>query len=172
MYLGFRNLNRILKMDFHTKQVVAQYGQIAGDKGSPLLFKAQHCVRIDDLTNDIYLFNNNGDREQRMPSTIVRFRQPENSNDNLIKIWEFPCEIDQNAPAQALAGGSVYQLPDKSILACMGMAGRIFIVTPAKKILWNAIPEAKTENGDWIIQQEYRTSYIWNKGTLSRFLFN
>lgn len=172
LYLGFRNLNRVIKMRYPSREVLAVYGEKVPvrNKVDGFLFRAQHCVRADS-NGIIYMFNNNGDRERNVSSEIVKFKQPADPSGNLEKFWQFSCDIDSNVPGLALSGGSVLELPDGSILANMGMWGRTFIVTPDKKIAWNALPEFKTPSDTWAPQPEYRANYVEKTDQLRSFIF-
>lgn len=173
IYISFRNMNRIVKINYPEGKIVASYGkqfnpERAGIKKMP--FRAQHSCRVTD-DGRLYLFNNNTDRDNNVSSYVDIFRQPESGDQQLTKLWEFPCNIDSNAAACATSGGSVYMLSDESILVGMGIAGRAFIVNPEKNVLWNALPEFKDDQNKWVPQPQYRVSNIEHISDLDKFIF-
>jgi len=172
IYASLRNCDRIIKIKYPEGIIIANYGlyldsngKIAGEK----LFHAQHCAKLIP-GGDLILFNNNTDRERNVTSYIQRFSQPADGKGNLVKQWEFGCDIDKEAPSCGMGGGSVSLLPGGAILAGMGLAGRCFIVSPEKQILWNAIPEYKTDVNTWQLLPVYRNTFIPNKEYILKFI--
>jgi hypothetical protein len=178
LYLSYRNLNRIQRINYFTQEVINDYGKIINPEKLRQnnvvprgLFCAQHSVRV---TQDglLYLFNNNTDRDVVNPSTIAVFKQPQTGASGLTKMWEFSCDIDSFASAGTGTGGSVQMLEGGSIMACMGISGRVFVVNPQKQIIWNAIPYSyDREKKQWSPLFLYRASAIENKRNLKKFIF-
>lgn len=167
IYLSFRNTNNILKIAYPSGHVIADYEQ----KDNPL-FEAQHSCRIAG-NGDLYLFNNNASKNKNplnAISYIARFEEPADGSNQLKKLWEYSCKIDAEARSCSLSGGSVYELKDGSMLSCMGMEGRVFIVSPDQKLIWNALPEQRPQ-GEWRVWQQYRASFIENAAMLDKFIF-
>ena len=104
-------------------------------------------------------------------SYISMFREPAIKGTPLIKAWEFSCAIDDNAPSGASVGGSVELLHDGSVIACTGTAGRVFIVSPDKKILWNAVPEVFGDNA-WRPLRQYKVGVIEDAQLLEKLIFH
>lgn len=164
IYASLRNCDRVIKIKYPEGQITAQYGLYLDKDGKQTgekLFHAQHCVKVTP-NGDILLFDNNTIRERGVNSYIDRFAQPDDSTQNLRIVWQYSCNIDTNALSFALAGGGISLLPDNSLLVGMGTSGRCFIISPEKKILWNAIPEIKTETGIWTVLTVYRNYPILN----------
>ena len=60
------------------------------------------------------------------------------------------------------SGGSVFELPDRSILCCMaGNYSKVFIVDRDKKVTWSALPEQwGIAEKKWKAMPGYRASII------------
>jgi len=185
IYIGYRNLSCILKIEYPSGKLLAAYGKTmhpekarkAGVMYSKV-FNAQHCVRLSK-EGSIYLFNNNSDhfinekRELNPTSTIQMFKEPTEATEGLTKLWEFSCDIDTFAAPGSGTGGSVQMLDNKNILVGMGLAGRTFIVNPEKHITWNAVCYYRPIlNGKWDIMPMYRVYGIENKKDLYELIFN
>ncbi len=118
-------------------------------------------------------------------------QEPRNAKEGLKKVWEYTCSADgvpehsgmmndregrippgakmimppegSMPTRRPTSGGSVQELADHSLFVCMNTEfSKMFIVTPAKKILWSAVAEkyfpAKNFWGTTI--QQYRANLI------------
>ena len=181
IYLSFRNINRVVKINYATKEVLAAYGepyhaneQIYGSG----LFYGQHACKTNREGN-MYLFNNNNpgsatsDTDYTKISSIVLFKEPVNKTDTITKLWEFTCDIDSLAPSFTPGGGGVIELLNSNYLVCMASAARNFIVDKNKKIQWNAIlMNNNIENGWENYFAGYRSSIIETMKQTEQLLFN
>jgi hypothetical protein len=170
IYLSFRNYSRVVKLEYPSGKIVANYAGAGIDeyKGE-VLFRAQHNVSLT-TDGDIYMFDNNTDRERNVESYVRIFRE-DTANATLVKIWDFSCKIDSFADACGQAGGSVFMLQDRDILVSMGNAGRTFIVSHDKKILFNMVHQRKEGSGGWVNQVQYRSKCIVNLNYIKKYLF-
>jgi arylsulfotransferase ASST len=167
VYMGFRNLGRIVKIDYPGGKVLAAYGEVF-KKGTPQkgfdLFCSQHCI---DRTKDGYLmvFNNNSCRDS-VP-TVVLIKEPVSVTDSAKKVWEYTCTAQTGAANGFPSGGNVMELPDSSLFICMGSDyAKLLIVNRDKKVLWSALPE-KYDEGDkkWKVPARmYRANIISRQG--------
>lgn len=159
VYVGLRNLNRIIKIEKKTGKVVDAWGD-KRSSSSPAKYVAlnrQHDANIlDDGT--IAVFNNNDyPGLDSFARVLILSQQARDSNS---VIWSFDCDfdsVDRHAPR---TGGNVDQLKNGNLLVCMGTPGRIFEVTRDKKIVWSAtvIPNGRT--GDIFFHRLYRAHYV------------
>jgi hypothetical protein len=97
-------------------------------------------------------------------------REPTTPKGSLTKLWEYECTLDsmteeERSSLKFKTGGSVSELPDQSLLCCMGgNYSKIFIVNREKKILWSAIPEQWNEmERKWKRKNGYHASIITRK---------
>jgi hypothetical protein len=169
VYNSFRDINKIIKINYPDKKPLAEYSNVNGKQ----LLMGQHNCRINKDGN-LYLFNNNfannGKRMEGPPSSVLILKEPGNTKDEMTIEYAFDCDIDKEAGATAKGGGSVGELADGSILVCMGTVNRMFIVRD-KDVLWNAFTEMKNE-GRWLQQSNYRVSAVEGMDDLMKLIFN
>ncbi len=191
IYISFRNLNRIIKIQYPSGKVLETYGKRYTPGGNSQLinglFCGQHSCR-QSQDGYLYLFNNNICHMRALP-TILMLKQPAPDSDELEKVWEFECPMEDLGPNETTAGyfnfgGSVFEMPDRSFFVCMGGSyGKVFIVNRDKQILWSAQPEkwdraaskwikdgvlvdGKVREGSYrasIISHDELESLIWNE---------
>lgn len=173
LYVSFRDINRIVKVDYLSGAILDMYGEVVNNDLSITMqspFYNQHCIRIDKYTNHLYLFNNNVCNtvgiNSGSVSHITLFGQGKRG---LEPLWDYAC--DTVSPERPLSSrlGSVALLKDECILVNMGIASRMFIVDTNKRILWNAIPYVK--NGVENLMTPYRINHI-PIDDIGRFVFH
>ena len=161
IYVSFRDINRIVKIQYPSGKVLNTYGALYTPGGPAYLvnglFCGQHNCRLSQ-DGYLYMFNNNLCNPKSNP-TILMLREPVTEKDSLQKVWEYVCpmdEVHENKQAGILfnSGGSVAELADSSFFVCMGSAyGKVFIVNRDKALLWCAQPEKwDITNGKWANQ--------------------
>jgi len=167
VYLSYRNLSRIIKIDHKSGKIVEQYGENfkpgSSSKGYGF-FCNPHGVRIS-TDGSMYFFNNNSCWNTDSLPTIVVLKEPVNKSDSLKKVWEYTCTVEGDYSKRFGAGGSVVQMEDRSMFVCMGNAfSKIFIVTPQKKVTWSALPERHVETDNiWVNVKQYKANIITRK---------
>ena len=179
IYLGFRNLSRILKIKYPEGTVLNDYRNIykdGADGMSGVLFCYQHACKLSQ-DGDLYLFNNNlcmiG-----VPPRIIKLQMPAKGDEWLKKTWEIDCPvppINMANPMQFVAGGNVMELPDKSIFASLygDLYSNIFIVNEQKMIIWSAIPEKwNATTAKWEGIDMYRASIFTDQKQLEQLVFD
>lgn len=171
IYLGFRNLNRIMKIQYPTGKVLGIYGDVY-KPGTPHtgegLFCNQHSIRRS-MEGYLYIFNNNSCMLRDSMPTIAMFKEPESASDPLKKVWEYRCTVSNDVLYVFrnifISGGSAKELPDGSIYANMSSSySKLFIVNRNKHEKWAALPERFMEPDDkWVPIHEYRSDIISRK---------
>jgi len=149
LLVSFRNLNRIIKIQYPSGKLLETYGKCYAPAGDRSLrngiFCGQHNCRLSK-DGYLYLFNNNICHTRALP-TIVILKPPAPGSDSMEKIWEYECPMEELGPNETTAGyfnfgGSAFEMPDRSFFVCMGgRYGKLFIVNRDKTILWSAQPE-------------------------------
>jgi len=170
VYVGFKNISRIVKIKYPEGTVARSYGEMYAPGTTAQgngLFCDQHSVRASE-DGLIYLYNNNGCHDNENPSVLM-LREPKEKNGRLQEVWSYQCNSDEvkispkimemekrkeemkkgvdnkNQDAFMLhptTGGNVLEMPDHSLFVAMNSeAPKIFIVNQDKQLLWNAIPE-------------------------------
>lgn len=176
-YTSYRNIGRIIKAEYPSGRMLAQYGYDINNDGSVLtgnIFSQHNCNLNSD--GNLILFNNNfkmhlstAEREKDCVPAVVVFKEPAAEDKTLLRIWEFKTDIDTFTKPMSSGGGSVRELDKGDYLVCTGLPGRNFIVSADKKILWNVVTWQK-EKGEWKPASGYRISPI-RKEDLPKILF-
>ncbi len=178
IYIGFRDISRIVKISYPSGKVLAQYGENytkSNDVIDSELFYSHHNNTITSdgkllLYNNNVLIRNNKFPKEGAVSSILLLNEPGPADSTLSVFWEFKCDIDTFTKSFTLTGGSVAELRDKSFLVSMGSINRNFIVTRKKEIVWNAVYLKKGEKG-WESQSNYKTSAIESLSDLEKLIF-
>ena len=180
IYVSCRNISRIIKVQYPSGKILKVYGKLykADTPGyDNKLFYHQHNCR---LTKEGYLsVYNNNDRYPGSLPTLLLMQEPVSEQDTLKKVWEYACTIDDKYKFESVpdfgSRGSLMELPDQSMLACMTSVEytKIFIVSRDKKILWSAMPERwNADEHRWKSYFEYSTFMIINKKELERLIWS
>lgn len=173
IYVSFHNIDRIIKLTYPGGDVLNTYGQLYEPGNLEIrngLFCGQHGCRISQ-EGYIYLCNNNTcNRLCGQLPTILIMKEPTTPEGQLKKVWEYECTLDsmseeEQSKLKFETGGSVFELPDRSIFSCMGGTySKVFIVSRDKKILWSAIPEQwNVIEEKWKVMPGYKASIITRK---------
>ncbi len=167
IYIGFRDISRILKVEYPSGKVSSVYGDCfkpgchATGEG---IFCGQHSIgrTMDGL---LYVFNNNSCLHTDSLPTIVLLKEPEHPNQPLEKVWEYTCPVEPKAPLKFNSGGNVIELADSTLYINMGSQySKLLIINRNKKILWSAMPERFIETDKiWAPIHQYRTNIIDRK---------
>ncbi len=180
IYIGYRNISRILKLKYPENTVVASYGESyklgEKDKGNGLYCR-QHSVRKSG-DGYLYLFDNNCCIGGEAMPRVQKYQETSNDITGLKKIWEYEGTIegivrDTNVKYNFQTGGNVLELKDKSLFINMStIYSKVFILDTNKNILWGAIPERwNTIDKKWEMVYQYRASIIENRGQLEQMVW-
>jgi hypothetical protein len=192
IYIGFRDISRIIKIKYPEGTVLAEYGANFENSDQVLcnnFFCGQHRIAINS-DGDLCLYNNNAIANGADPKIVV-LKEAKDKTGGLQKIWEFNCTtegmsagelqtyerlkeqtnmLNRVNPASAKAtrltsGGNVVPLRGDSYFASMsGLFAKCFIVDKNKQIVWSAVPEMKLyPEGPWTAIATYRESIISDK---------
>jgi hypothetical protein len=158
VYVGFRDISRIVKVEKATGKVVDSWGQVSPTikAHQQVAFHQQHDAQILDDGN-IAIFNNNDyPGRDSVPSVIIFSQQPEDSG-NII--WKYTCRDSINKRASR-TGGNVEQLKNGNLLVCMGNLDRMFEITMDKRIVWQAEIKPNEKRSFSYLHRLYRAHYI------------
>ena len=180
IYIGFRNISRIVKVKYPEGKVLDTYGELykpdVPEAGNGL-FCRQHCVRHSP-DGYLYLYDNNSCAHSGI-SRIVKLEEPAIPGGGLKKIWEYGCTTEGVLPGQQVSfqfavGGNVTELPDQCLFVNMSTSySKVFILSPDKDLLWSAIPEkwnARMKRWDMVYQ--YRASIITSRKDLENLVWS
>ena len=149
VYLSYRNLNRIIKIDYQSGKVLNTYGEIYKRGVLPSksngLYCNQHGIRRSQ-DGYIYLFNNNLCQYSDPRPSVIMMREPASEKDTLKTVWEYKCDADKYKRG-FYSGGIGIELPDRSMFICLGSDyAKLMIVNRDKKTLWSALPETYSKD--------------------------
>jgi len=160
VYVGFKDISRIVKVEKKTGRVVDSWGEQPTVGVGPMHHAAihtQHDAAIQD-DGSIMVFNNNDHPGQDSVPGVVIFSQAPDSNGEVI--WRYDCDMDPSVRAAGRTRGNVELLKNGNILVCTGSVGTIFEVTRDKKIVWEAAYKWKDFPGYKFSHMLYRAHYI------------
>lgn len=159
VYVGFRNLGRIIKIEKKTGNVIDSWGDKSAASGAAkyVQIHQQHDANLlDDST--IAVFNNNDYPGADSFASVVIIKQQ--STDGNYVAWKFNCDFDSLDKHAERNGGNVDELKNHNLLVCMGNMNRIFEVTRNKKIVWEATLIPNGRSGEMFFRRLYRAHYI------------
>lgn len=138
IYLSFRDISRIIKIDKITKKIIASYGFKLKDEDDLYetdLFRLQHDIQLLE-NNDMLIFNNNDiDRDKVSCIEIVSF--PVSKNDSFKLKWKFDINYDKESLGKIQRMGGVKIMPNGNYLICEGSNNRVVEINQKKEILWD-----------------------------------
>ena len=190
IYISFRDISRITKIQYPTGKVLATYGKRyfpgSDRRMKNGLFCYQNSCRVSQ-DGYLYMFNNNSCHSRSLP-TIVMLKEPTSEKDSMKKVWEFECPMEELGPNETTQGyfnfgGNVSEMPDSAFFVCMGgLYGKVFILSRDKKILWSGQPEKwDRTTGKWtkegvlvdagMREGSYRASII-DRGELEKMVWS
>jgi len=164
VYIGFRDLSRIVKIDKATKKVTMSYGEKfpSGDaEAANNLFRKQHDGTIT-TRNTLLIFNNNEaavKEGERAVSSLIEIK--ENAAPDDTTLWSFALNFDSQTTGWSSGGGNVTELPNSNFLLCAGTLNRVLEVTRDKEIVWDALIQSfSAGSGAWKPFPQYRCSWL------------
>jgi hypothetical protein len=162
-WAGFRDLNRVVKIDRFTGKVVASYGTRMPSGEAQFadgFFRRQHDVCV--LRNgNIAVFNNDSIADPAAVSSVVIFSQANTPGEESKLVWRFSCKFDSLSNGRSERAGGIEELPNGNYLINMGSLNRCIEISPSKQITWDVFVESwSKEKNTWIAFNQYRSHYI------------
>lgn len=165
IYVGFRDLSRIVKVDKGSKKVKMSYGEKfpSGEaRVANSAFRKQHDGTITKRKT-LLIFNNNepATKEgERSVSKLIEVKEDIGPNDSAV-IWSFALDFDNLTTGFSPGGGNVTELPNSNLLLSAGTLNRILEVTRDKEVVWDALLMMRVRNDpNWRPFPQYRCSWI------------
>jgi len=166
VYISFRNVSRIIKLNKKTGEVVCSWGEHMTYNGAPNadgFFCKQHGAVLMRNGN-IGVFDNRDPRAVATGgepySSVVIFTQPTAKSNSKV-VWKYDFKQDN----LSVRGGNVDELKNGNLLVCMGMINKVYEITPNKRIVWTAeIERRKDVNGNWFpfpVDRAHYTSSLY-----------
>lgn len=162
LFVSFRDLSRIVKLDKKTKKIERSYGEEypSGEATVFVDMKNQHDASPTDR-NTFYTFNNNGFMDMKTVSSILEVQDEVNKGRSAV-IWKFDLNFDTLTKGKSINGGNIVELPNKNLLFCAGALNRIFEITKSKEIVWDALLYSHGINAQdtWQPFSQYRCNWV------------
>lgn len=163
LYVSFRNVSRVIKIDRKSGNVLWSIGtKMASGEATygDGLFSYQHTPRL--LPNgNLLMYNNNTGTTPDKISSVLELSLPDSAGNPPRKVWEFPCNFGSVAESFSPGQGAVELLPNGNILAGMGAVNRIFEIKRDKKIVWECFSEQYSPQSAWWAPiTKYRMSFV------------
>ncbi|MCD6013621.1 MAG: hypothetical protein K0Q79_3483 [Flavipsychrobacter sp.] len=179
IYLSMVGISRIVKIEYPSGKVLAEYGTtypgkdtcpVAGTApqlGQLLansMFCNQHSLKLGD-DNCLYVCSTrklpgNGSGEVFNCPVVLKMKQ---SRGSLEKVWEFSCDaIIKNLQGTMGGGGNVVLMPGGRLFISVGIPyDGMYIVDTKKQVHWSAGVETyDPQKNSWIPYVKYRASII------------
>jgi len=138
VYISYRDISRIIKIEKKTKKIVASYGFKLKDEdeiAETALFRLQHDIQYFG-NNDFLIFNNDLIDSGKISSVeVVQF--PDKNKDSFKLKWKFDLNYMKDFEGKVERMGSVKKLSNGNYLICAGSANRILEVSEKKEVLWD-----------------------------------
>ena len=139
VYIGFRDISRVIKINKATKKITASYGKKLNHADSLVcetdLFSFPHNATVLD-NDDIMVLNNNDSRNGKISSVEI-FEQPANFKEKIKSKWSFKFNFDSLNSGKSFKLGNIKILDNGHLLINQGSNNRIVEITKDKEILWD-----------------------------------
>jgi hypothetical protein len=160
VYVGFRDISRIVKIDKATGLVADSWGAPVKYGHPPLhglpIHQQHEATILDD--GHIMVFNNNDyPREDSIPSVLIFSQQPSDSGR---VIWRYDYDLPHAMRVMSRTGGNADMLPDGHILVCTGTIGEIAELTMDHRQVWHATIRPRDIPGFHYSYRLYRAHYV------------
>ena len=135
LYVSFRYLDRVIKVDHKTGAVLSSYGTQEGANragSTNALFHRQHSPHVWE--NSLYLYDNGtGKKADTLSAALIL----EMGEDNTAQVrWRFPLDFGHRRNSWSESKGDIDRLSDRLVLVDMGSLPRTLVVDTAQGILW------------------------------------
>ncbi len=162
IYLGFRDISRIIKINKTTKQIISSYGKKLNNADSLVnetnLFSYPHDAKV--LQNNHIMVLNNNDFVNNKISTLEIFEQPKNNKQTIKPNWSFSFKFDSLNNGKSMKLGNVKLMNNGNYLINQGSNNRIVEITKNKKVLWDMmLYRFDSEKNKWTNAGPYRIDY-------------
>ncbi len=176
VYVSFKNLSQILKVQYPSGKVVTAMGKTfkaASHELADATFCEQHAIKVA-ANGHLLMFNNNMCNLAE-PISLLEIKEAKTAS-GFTKIWEYAIP-NPSAPARRptmTQGGNIIELPDGNIFAsdCTPYAN-LYIVNNAKQVQWQASAKKwNTRTQQWTDNPQYRCSIIPNRKKLEQLILS
>lgn len=161
LYVGYRDLSRIMKVDKKTGKVLKSYGEnYPGTKEKFIAadFRKQHGTFLTSHQTILLFNNNNTGPADKTISSVMELDNGDVLTGDAV-LWRFSLDFDTLTAGKGVSGGNVLELKNQNVFVCAGTLNRIFEVTRKKEIVWDAFVEARRAGESWQAAPQYRANF-------------
>ena len=165
VYVGFRDISRIVVIDKKSKQVIESYGgsdvveELHSANG---FFRRQHdALPLSD--GNLAVFNNDSIMDPEVVSSVVIFSRISQDNPHSVKILDFKMDFDSLTNGKSAKTGNLNEMENGNILVCLGSINRSIELTRSGEVVWSMFIEQFDERlGKWKEFPQYRVSHAYS----------
>lgn len=148
VYMSFRDISRIIKIDKKSKNIVASYGQKLKSEDDVIetdLFRLQHDIQYLG-NNQLLIFNNNEIAKGKISAIeVVSF--PKAKGEKFELKWKFDLNYDKFSEGKVDRMGGVKIMPNGNYLVCEGSSNRVVEINKKGELLWDFCIEQINADG-------------------------
>lgn len=157
VYVGFRDISRIVVIDKKTKKVIESYGAPGGfsePHAAVGFFRRQHdALRLSD--GNMAVLNNDSIMDPSVVSSVVVFSRMQQGNSE--KLLDFKLNFDELTNGKSAKTGNVNELPDGNLMVNCGDLNRFIELTRSGEVVWSMFAEQyDRQTGAWKAFPQYR----------------
>jgi hypothetical protein len=162
VYAGFRDLDRLIKIEKSSGKVVATYGRrMNSGYGwiNPRFFHAQHDVTpLRD--GSIAVFNNDSVADPSVVSSLVIISTEKQGEESKV-VWKMNVDSKGETNGKSEKCGGVDELPNGHLLVNCGNVNRTFELDENHKIVWDVYTESYASDSlGWVGAGQYRSHFV------------
>lgn len=139
IYLGFRDISRIIKIEKTTGKIIESYGEKLNHLDTAIyetsIFSHPHDATI--IGDNLMMVLNNNDVAKKKISSTEIFMLPAKKGEMFKSIWSFKFDFDTltNGRSSKLGGNKL--MTNGNVLINEGVVNRIVEVSKQKEVLWD-----------------------------------
>ena len=162
IYLGFRDISRVIKIDKVSGKIVSSYGKKLNKTDTVLnetsIFSHPHDATI--LSNNRLMVLNNNEVSKGKISSLEIMNLPNNTTNKIKSVFSFKFNFDTLTNGKSMKLGGAKILTNGNFLINEGVINRIIEVTKSKELLWDLMIYKKNSAAqEWSNFPQYNIDY-------------
>ena len=162
VFVGFRDISRIVVIDKKKRKVVESYGGYGvfqEPHAATGFFRRQHAaVQLED--GNMAVFNNDSIMDPKVVSSVVIFSRIKDGAEESMKLFDFAMDFDTLTEGKSAKTGNLLELENGNLLVNMGDLNRAIELTRDGEVVWSMFMEKyDTLRNTWRAFPQYRVSH-------------
>lgn len=163
LFVGFRDISRIVVIDKKTKEVTESYGgygAFSEPHAATGFFRRQHdALRLSD--GNLAVFNNDSILDPEVVSSVVVFTQTREGKS--YKLMDFKMDFDDLTDGKSVKTGNLNELENGNLLVNLGSINRCIELSRSGEVVWSMFIERYDDKAhDWVPFPQYRASHAFD----------